>query len=78
MNPPKNCTFVIAIDLAALLQLAQQCCGSETFFVMRIRILGSVRLTNVRMRIREAQKHTNPTDPDPDAEHWHIFIFLQR
>jgi hypothetical protein len=26
----------------------------------------------LRMRISEAQKHTDPTDPDPDAgpEHW--------
>jgi hypothetical protein len=30
------------------------------------------------MRIREAQIHTDPTDPDPDSEHWSIYIILQR
>jgi hypothetical protein len=34
------------------------------------------------MRIQEAKKHTDPTDPDPDAdpdlEHWYICIVLQR
>jgi hypothetical protein len=30
------------------------------------------------MRIREAQKHTVPTDPDADSEHWYIYIIFQR
>jgi hypothetical protein len=30
---------------------------------------GSILVTkNIRMRIREAQKHTDPTDPDPNAD----------
>ncbi len=28
--------------------------------------------------IREALKHTNPTDSDPDLEHWYIYIILQK
>ncbi len=34
----------------------------------------------IRMRIREAQKHTDPRDPDTDAdsEHWYNYIILQR
>ncbi len=32
----------------------------------------------IRMRIREAQKHTDPTGLDPDSEHWYIYIILQR
>ncbi len=34
----------------------------------------------IQMQIREAQKHTDPTDPDLDAdsEHWYIYIILQR
>ncbi len=28
----------------------------------------------IQMRILEAQKHTDPTDP----EHWYIYIILQR
>ncbi len=35
-------------------------------------------LVRIRMRIREAQKHTDPADPDPDPEHWYIDIILQR
>ncbi len=33
---------------------------------------GSVLVTTkqIRMRIQEAQKHTDPTDPDADPEHW--------
>ncbi len=37
-------------------------------------------LVRLRMRIREALNHTNPTDPDPDVdpEHWYNYIILQR
>jgi hypothetical protein len=33
-------------------------------------------LVRVRMRIREAHKHMDPTDQDP--EHGYIYIILQR
>ncbi len=40
-----------------------------------------IRTSNyrIRMQIREAQKHTDPTDSDQDAvsEHWYIYIILQ-
>jgi hypothetical protein len=39
-----------------------------------LRILRSVQ--RIRMRLREAQKQRDPTDPDP--EHWCIYIILQR
>ncbi len=28
-------------------------------------------LERLRMRIQEAQKHIDPTDPDADSEHWY-------
>jgi hypothetical protein len=28
----------------------------------------------IRMRIRETQKHTDPTDTDPDPQHWFLYI----
>jgi hypothetical protein len=46
---------------------------------MRIRILGSLPLTNgTGCGPGVAQKHTDPSDPDPDAdsEHWYIYIIL--
>jgi hypothetical protein len=35
-------------------------------------------LVRIRMRIQEAQKHMDPTDPDAYSGHWHIYIILQR
>jgi hypothetical protein len=29
-------------------------------------------LDDKRIRIREAQKHMDPTDPDPDLQHWKV------
>jgi hypothetical protein len=43
----------------------KQCCGIRDILVW------------IRMRIREAQKHTDP-DLDPDPEHWYIYIILLR
>jgi hypothetical protein len=47
------------------------------FAWMRIRIRISTLLVNrIRMRIREAQKHTHPADPDP--EHWILECMVLR
>ncbi len=46
---------------------------------MRIRILGSVSLTNgSECGSGSPQNIRIPTDPDTDSEHWYIYIILQR
>jgi hypothetical protein len=42
-----------------------QCCGYGSWSVFLIFLL-----INERIRIREAQKLTNPKNPDTDPEHW--------
>ncbi len=53
------------------------------FFLLFLLDDGRIRFRtcDLRMQIREAQKHTDPTDPDadPDPQHWFArmkFLFL--
>ncbi len=47
--------------------------------LVRIRILGSVPLTN-GSGCESGMPHTDPTDPgqNADSKHWYIYIVLQR
>jgi hypothetical protein len=48
--------------------------------LVRIRILGSVPLTNAsvfRMQIWKAQKHTDPMDLDVDSQRWSFTSFFK-
>ncbi len=67
----KNKIFVLNFILQPLLQYSQREKGRNQ---IRIRTCDS----QIRMRAREAQKHTDPTDLDADSEHWYIYIIHQR